>query len=359
MSTEQEKEKPPYKPSKKEEAYIAKLLKQKDELTKYWKPFWNEVEESLKLYPNDQLPTREGELPNIDLPEEIKMVETKVSDEVKTLPEAVLEGKTQADKVKVAALEEVISHIDRLNKNDILELKKLFHKNIEGAAIKKIYFKESYRTIKIVTGVEKQEEELEAPKIPKLTWKEIQVVDFKDIKIELVPLQNVCWTKGVNLDDAVELFEEKYLDYETCKNEFGAFENFKYVEKNNYSEIAQTTITELQGTEEMQKECHVILYWNKPRDEYSIIVNGVLLTQIDNPIPYDFWKDFPFTLTVNRYVPYRPLSKSDVQILKPFKKQKNILRNSIQQAVVIITLLVKIYKKKKIMGLATKNRRNI
>ena len=344
MPTEQEHEKPVYKPSKEEEQYITKLFTKKDEFIKYWQPFWNEVEESIKIYPNDQMPTRDGELPNIDLPEEIKMIETKVADELKTLPEAVLEGKTKADRVKVEALEQVIQQIDRLNKNDILELKKLFHKNIEGAAIKKIYFKETYRTIKMVTGIdhphpsplpEGEGKDLnKKPRVPKLKWKEVQVVDFKDISMELVPLQNVSWTKGVALEDAIELFEEKFIDYETAKQEFGIFENFKYVEKNNYSEIARTTISTLQGNEEMDKECHVILYWNKPRDEYSILVNGVLLTQFGNPIPYDYWKDFPFTFTINRYIPYRPLSKSDVQILNPYKKQKNILRNSIQQAVV-------------------------
>lgn len=333
MTADQEKEKLPYKPSKEEEEHIASLLKKKDELSKYWKPFWGEVEESLKLYPNDQLPVRDGDLPEVDLPEEIKMVETKVADELKTLPEAVLEGKSQADRIKIEALEFVIGQVDRLNKNDILELKKLFHKNIEGAAVKKIYFKESYRTIKIVTGVEKPEDNT-APKIPKLKWKEVQVVNFKDIAMELVPLQNLCWTKGVSLDDAVELFEEKHTDYETAKQEFGMFDNFQFVEKKQYSQIASDTLNSLQRNVELEKECHILLYWNKPKDEYSIMLNGVLLTQFGNPIPYDYWKDFPFTFTINRYIPYRPLSKSDVQILKPFKRQKNILRNSIQQAVV-------------------------
>lgn len=68
-------------------------------------------------------------------------------------------------------------------------------------------------------------------------------------------------------------------------------------------------------------ECEILHYYNKWDDEYLIVANGVMLTPLDNPIPFDH-KDYPVSKTVfepmshdffyGKSLPQKMMSEQDV-----------------------------------------------
>ena len=98
----------------------------------------------------------------------------------------------------------------------------------------------------------------------------------------------------------------RYLDLDTIKEEFGKYKNFKYViNKNSLGEYESETKTFFYDkwkdrVEDNQYE--VIKYYNKFKDQYVIIINGVLI--IDAPL---LWgasdKMYPFAKTI--YEPFQ------------------------------------------------------
>lgn len=329
-----------YNPWEVEREYLNFILKRKFELDKNQQEKiieWNDSEELYDVcYKEDEV----SKNPVVNLGKEIEVVETKVADEVKAMPEVVIVAKSDKDRVKVKALMEVINYVNNKNQEELKKIETLYRKNIFWASIKKVFWKEVIRKVKVFTQLEEDENPKEE-KEERLKWIERDKVEYKDIATKIIPLQNFRvneWAKTI--EEASEVIEIERFEFETAKQQFWHFSNFKFVkkwewEKDSFDFIKNKCSFDKENLWEENKlneDCLVFYYWNKPKDEYAIIANWILLTQYWNPNPYDH-KELPYSRTICRFIPGSFWSKSDVQLIKSAKKQKNIIRNSVQKTV--------------------------
>lgn len=91
------------------------------------------------------------------------------------------------------------------------------------------------------------------------------------------------------------LIRRKIINYNTAAELFGRYDNWKYVRPGImvvYNDANQQ-FYEVYDVDQYQNEVECVYYWNKSLDLYLISVNGVLLTDPDNPNPRED-KLYPF-----------------------------------------------------------------
>lgn len=128
---------------------------------------------------------------------------------------------------------------------------------------------------------------------------------FKDWKnwnenLELVfegPSRTLLHGPNVYLGDITEYFMEKqpyffvviHQHYDIAKTKYGKFENWKFVKKGRVIDAVteeQKTIYDNKWrlTEVADEQVEIILYQDKPNDEFQIIINGVMMLPIGFPL---------------------------------------------------------------------------
>lgn len=336
--------KPPrnYNPSPEVKEHIVYLHKRTEEIAAYYVELglfleWNDAE---KLFENNQEDMSDELFPTVNIATEIELVETKSAEEEKVMPEVVLEPEPgETDRTKIEALQKITENIrgNRYNKDGLKKSQIIDNKNIYGEAYQKIYWKKSYRTIKEIRGSEEGEE----GKIKKLEWDEKKVLEYDDIAIENIRPQNILFSEDADcLEEATEVFQTFAGSYEQMKKRFGTFADFKYVKKNELRAGIEEELQrqDIRTTTDFKKaECFGLFYWCPARDEYSIEINGVLLTQFENPIPYTHWKECPIVSAHSRYMPGRRQAhpKGDVALIRRLKELKCILMNAVAKGTVL------------------------
>lgn len=129
--------------------------------------------------------------------------------------------------------------------------------------------------------------------------------EFKDWKhwdetLELVfegPSRTLLHGPNVYLGDITEYFMEKqpyffvviHQAYDIAKTKYGKFENWKYVKKGRVTDAVleeQKTIYDNKWrlTEVQDDQVEIILYQDKPSDEFQILINGVMMLPIGFPL---------------------------------------------------------------------------
>ena len=128
---------------------------------------------------------------------------------------------------------------------------------------------------------------------------------FKDWKnwsesLELVfegPSRTLLHGPNVYLGDITEYFMEKqpyffvviHQHYDVAKTKYGKFENWKYVKKGRVTDAVteeQKTIYDNKWrlTEVKDEQVEIILYQDKPSDEFQILINGVMMLPVGFPL---------------------------------------------------------------------------
>jgi hypothetical protein len=118
--------------------------------------------------------------------------------------------------------------------------------------------------------------------------------------LELVfdgPSRTLLHGPNVFLGDMTEYFMEKQpyvfavinMDYDVAKAKYGKFENWIYVKKGKVPEsipLSEQTIFDNKWrlTDLKENQVEIILYQDKPRDEFQIIINGVMMLPIGFPL---------------------------------------------------------------------------
>lgn len=130
-----------------------------------------------------------------------------------------------------------------------------------------------------------------------------QFTDWKrwEEKMELIfdgPSRTLLYGPNVYLGNVTEFTMEKqpyifaviHQDYKVAETKYGKFENWKYVKKGAVPTAQttneQTTIFDNKWrlTEVVKEQVEIILYQDKPRDEFQIIINGVMMFPIGFPL---------------------------------------------------------------------------
>lgn len=110
------------------------------------------------------------------------------------------------------------------------------------------------------------------------------------------PSRTLLFGPNVYLGNITEYFMENqpyicaviHKDYNVAKTKYGKFENFQYVKKGNVPTASglESTIYDNKWrlTEVTENQVEIILYQDKPNDEFQIIINGVLMLPIGFPL---------------------------------------------------------------------------
>ena len=122
-----------------------------------------------------------------------------------------------------------------------------------------------------------------------------------DEKLELVfegPSRTLLYGPNVYLGDITEYFMEKqpfafaviHQNYDIAKTKYGKFENWKYVTKGPKATLGDNDKNngiydnKWRLTEISDNQVEIVLYQDKPNDEFQIVINGVLMLPIGYPL---------------------------------------------------------------------------
>lgn len=338
MAQKKEKVYPIYKPSDDVKNYISHCYKRLMEIHNYRLNIGveNEYRRMERNYENMQQQKKKGELPNVNLASPVELVETKSAEESKVMPEVVLVPLFERDRVKCEALQKTAEYVDTkpTYQGSLKRIKMLMGKNLYGSYFMWPRWKETYRQIKVVKEYSRDDKN----RISGIKYDEMTVVAQKDIGLEVLPPTRVYINEGArDMSEVYEAYILDWMDYDQAKEEFSIFADFDYVVPKQIPGDVQEILQEQNVVYRLDRtiDCAVIYAYNSKKDEFSIMVNGVLLTPYGNPIPNKYFKEVALTRAICRNMvgrrEFHP--KGDVALVERLITLKNTCINSLNKAV--------------------------
>lgn len=182
------------------------------------------------------------------------------------------------------------------NKDDEQQLYAVLEAAVKGTVVGYEGYKRSGRKIKEIESYN--------PDTGEIKWKEKTIFDWDDVYGEIIPLLDFypgnIWIREMQKQPFV--IWRTLFDWDVFQLEFGKYKNAQYVQPSQEllgtERVEQSTTTDQATTlyvsdSLLQNQVEVIRYFNKWTDEFHILANGVLLTNVVSPMPWDH-KDFPF-----------------------------------------------------------------
>lgn len=186
-------------------------------------------------------------------------------------------------------LEELLDLVNDRNDEDEKLLFELFACKTEGTVVGYEGFKRFKRKIK-----DDVELDLDTGEVTK--FKERTVYEYNDVYGCLVSLLD--FYPG-NIFER-EIQEQPYLvwrqtvTWDQFKRQFSEYPDAELVSPRGQIAEVFTEIPFFGISEDIRDdEVEVLRYYNKRQDEYHVLANGILLTRVDNPLPFDH-KQYPF-----------------------------------------------------------------
>lgn len=161
-------------------------------------------------------------------------------------------------------------------------------------------YEKVYRTIKDEKKVDK--------KTNKVTYTEKKICDSKKPIQRLVPIENFYIPNfyEVDLQKQGYVIEREEMNYHVAQQVYGNYPNWKHVQTSQQIKITKEGnyfFYENWGERVYEETVEILHWYHRTKDLYIIVINGVLMTEIDNPIPFKH-KNYPFSYAVcQRYAP--------------------------------------------------------
>ena len=153
-----------------------------------------------------------------------------------------------------------------------------------------------------------------------IVWKEREVKEIMDIDFETGKIDTKKVTRTIfkgckssfvsnseifigdawqhDIQDQPYVFRRQTTTFESASETLGRYKNWKYVVAGSDNFFHGSEDGEKNDSDDQDENDVEILYrWNKQEDEYSILCNKILLTDVDNCIPYPH-KNYPLVKTV-------------------------------------------------------------
>lgn len=146
------------------------------------------------------------------------------------------------------------------------------------ASIRYTEYGEVYRTVKRERGADGK-------------WKPEKMLDddFSGFKDSAVPVDEL-YIENIYENDLQKqgwLIWRRVIGYDLASTKYRTYENFKYVKPGVqiiYNDANQV-FYEVYDSNMRTESCEEVIYWNKKMDLKLVVVNGVMLTECDNPNP--------------------------------------------------------------------------
>lgn len=174
-----------------------------------------------------------------------------------------------------------------------------------------------------------------------IKFKKKKKKDFEGLYSTIVPALEIYPGDIYTFDiqNQPYIFRRRLCSYAEAMGQFQNYKNWEYIRPGVFYDYndQDNLFIEKEESDTDNNLVDIREYWCKQDDEYHIMINGILMTQSDNPIPYDH-KSYPFAKTV-----FEPF---DVEFY-----WGNSLVNKMKYEQDIVNLLYKMIIDKKFLGL--------
>ena len=174
---------------------------------------------------------------------------------------------------------------------------------VDPATVLKQEYKEVMRTVK-----KKQEDG---------TYKEEEVIDeiMSGFCSTVIPLKEfyIANLYEPELQKQKFVIHQRYMDYDQAEQIYGSHENFKYVDVGHHATFSSDDSTFYDTYDEnIAGKClvHVVDYYNRAKDLHLVLINGVLVTDKENPNER-VDKRYPYSMTG-----YEPINNGKFALFK-------------------------------------------
>lgn len=155
---------------------------------------------------------------------------------------------------------------------------------------------EGFRKIKRkVKEIEKYD-----PTTGEVSYKEKEILDYNDCWQEIIPLEDFyignIWQEDVQFQP--DIIWKPIMNKKEATMEFKKYKNWENVKPGAYNAVVESMpyYKDKNFTQLDEKSVEIIRYYNKLKDQYRIVANGVLI--LDGPIPFHH-KKYPFAKGIN------------------------------------------------------------
>jgi hypothetical protein len=183
-------------------------------------------------------------------------------------------------------MRDLIEWASEQNNYDKMSLFAVINACVNPASIMHVEYAEAYRTVKTDKGANGK-------------WNVKEIIDETNSGFSLTPVPvDELYIADFYIEDIQKqpyLIWRRVQSYSMMKAKYGHFDNFKYVKPGVqviYND-ANTSFYEVYDSNLRGSLCEEVIFYSKPLDLQLVLVNGVLLTDCDEPNPR-IDKQYPF-----------------------------------------------------------------
>lgn len=307
-----------YTPTKKEKKQILTIQDRFEKMSRKrgdWESDWNEADKQWQMYHT----TRQEDdwRSDLKLPTAMSIVEAALAEMIDQSPGIVYMPREPGDKEKAEKLQKIFEYTWEKGNGDIELVKFIKDVLIYGTGIGEEYWKQDIRA-------KKELEDFDLEKFQPTGWTEKEDIDFDDCYFESIPIWNFFIDPtATSLETAQDCIKRLVLSQDEFKNRYKKLPNYKKVVSGG-NVFRPEWFTPVRNFDD--DEVEILHYYNKVKDLYLIVANGVLLTPSDNPIPYKH-KDFPFVQGIDVIVPHSFYGYGEPRVVRDLADEKDTLRN--------------------------------
>lgn len=315
---------PTYNPNPEENELLNKIMERSRELDLFESRKKEQWENAAIIYNAVQDEDDSSNIPPINYPLEFEIINSLIADLRKIVPEAIIENVIPWMEDYIEAMKDIVKNIKSKNRYSAINNDLFFMTCIYWTAYRKFDFNITYKKISV-------------PK--KWWWYEKGVVlDYKDVRIQNISPLLIRMSEGAkSIDECVDLIHYEYKHYLEAEAEYWLKTNFKYVKpwKYYYNYNKQGYIQTFWWRSIKDETVEIMHYYNSPEDMYHIVINWVLMTDLDTPMPNWYNMKYPFEKVICMFSEIDRHWISFIDIINPTKRLINWFMNSMNKVIVM------------------------
>jgi hypothetical protein len=214
------------------------------------------------------------------------------------------------------AMQDILTKADELDNDDLKKILRQYEMYAQGTVFVEEAWTEEFRTNKQLNDKKWNGQ------VTDVNWTERLERVFEGCRRNLLPGLNVFLgsIKEFHMEQQPYVFTVDYISYDEAKAQYGEWERWKYVTRDlqRFSQDVPQTIYmnnwRLQVTQKDQVE--VIKYQDKWKNEYMVLLNGVMMVPIGFPLP---WKYAEYNIVKNVFEIITPYFAYGGSLIKKLK----------------------------------------
>lgn len=307
-----------YTPTEAEQEKIKVIMERMEKMKRKRRDYekdWNDADKQRQMHRSNR--PKDEWRSDLKLPDTFSVIETAKAEMVSQSPGIIYRPRESGDVLKATKLNKIFEYTWEKANGDLELIKFIDDVLVYGVAIGEEYWKHD-------VVEEKHINKFDIEKMQPEEWEKKETVMYDDVYFESIPIWNFYWDPMADgLESARDCAKVVIMTKDDFEKKFKKYPKSKKVTAGGDT-YRPEWFKPLGNIDD--HEIEVIHYYNKTEDLYLIIANGILLTKIDNPIPYKH-KDFPFVKGVDVLIPHSFVGMGEPKIMKCLQEERDTLRN--------------------------------